>query len=70
MKKNMGSFDRTLRIILAIVLAILIALGHLKGLSAYIFGVLAVVFLISGLIGVCPIYYPFRINTAKGEQKD
>jgi len=51
MKKNMGSFDRTLRIILAIVLALLIAFGQLKGLGAIIFGIIAVIFVITGLIG-------------------
>ncbi len=65
----MGSFDRTLRIILAIVITLLIVFGQLKGLGAYIFGILAVMFLISALIGVCPLYYPFRINTAREEQQ-
>jgi uncharacterized membrane protein YuzA (DUF378 family) len=70
MKKNMGSFDRTLRIILAIVLALLIAFNQLPGLSGIIFGIIAVIFIITGLIGVCPLYYPFKINTAKGEQQE
>lgn len=70
MKRNMGSFDRTLRIILAIVLALLIVFGQLKGLGAIIFGIVAIVFVITGLIGVCPLYFVFRINTAKGEQQE
>jgi uncharacterized transporter YbjL len=70
MKKNMGSFDRTLRIILAIVLALLIAFGQIKGLGAIIFGIIAVIFVITGLIGVCPLYYPFKINTAGKEKEE
>lgn len=66
----MGSFDRTLRIILAIVLALLIAFGQLKNLGAIIFGIVAIIFIITGLIGVCPLYSVFRINTAKGEQQE
>ncbi|MCX7879772.1 MAG: DUF2892 domain-containing protein [Ignavibacteria bacterium] len=69
MKKNMGSFDRTLRIMLAIVIAILIALKQLTGLSAIIFGIVAVVFLITSAIGWCPLYCPLKINTAKDEEK-
>ncbi|MEJ5285668.1 MAG: hypothetical protein CH6_3317 [Candidatus Kapaibacterium sp.] len=70
MKKNMGSFDRTLRIILAIVLVLLIVFKQLTGIAAIIFGIIAVAFLITSIIGVCPIYLPFKINTAKGEQKE
>ncbi len=70
MKKNMGSFDRTLRIILAIVLGLLIAFGQLKGLGSIIFGIIAIIFIITGLIGVCPLYYPFKINTARRESQE
>lgn len=66
----MGSFDRTLRIILAIVLVLLIVFKQLTGIAAIIFGIIAVAFLITSIIGVCPIYLPFKINTAKGEQKE
>lgn len=68
MKKNMGSFDRTLRILIAIVLAILMLLGQIKGIAAIILGIVAVVFVITGAIGFCPIYPLFKINTAKKEQ--
>lgn len=70
MKKNMGSFDRTLRIILAIVIAALILLGQLKGIGGIVFGIVAVVFLITGIIGFCPLYSPLKINTAKGEHEE
>ncbi|MGB9770527.1 MAG: YgaP family membrane protein [Candidatus Kapaibacteriota bacterium] len=70
MKLNMGSFDRTLRIILAIVLGLLILFRQLTGVGAIIFGIIALIFLITGIIGFCPLYVPFKINTAKGEQKE
>ncbi len=65
----MGSFDRTLRIILAIALAVLIALGQIKGISIIIFGIVAIIFIVTGIIGICPLYFPFKINTAKREDK-
>ncbi len=69
MKKNMGSFDRTLRIIIAIVLAILILLGQIEGIVAVILGIVAIIFVITGLIGFCPIYTLFKINTAKNNYR-
>lgn len=65
MKKNMGSFDRALRIIIAIVLAILILLGKIEGIAAIILGIVAIIFVITGLLGFCPIYPLCKINTAK-----
>lgn len=70
MKKNMGSFDRTLRIILAIVVALLILFGQLKGIAGIILGIVAIVFVITGIIGFCPLYSPLKINTARGEQQE
>lgn len=71
MKKNMGSFDRTLRIILAIVVGILILTGELRELTAVILGVIALIFLITGFVGFCPLYASFKIQTMeKGSSKD
>jgi len=39
-------------------------------LGAIIFGIIAVIFVITGLIGVCPLYYPFKINTAGKEKEE
>jgi len=56
MKKNMGTIDRVLRILLAIVVAVLYMTGAITS-------VLAVIFLLTGLIGFCPLYAPFKIST-------
>ena len=63
MKKNMGIADRALRIILAIVVAVLIYLGELSGIAAIVLGILAGVFLLTSLISFCPLYAPLKINT-------
>lgn len=69
MKKNMGVFDRSLRIILAIVVAVLIFLGELSGIAAIILGIVAAVFLLTSLFGFCPLYTLFGLKTcaSKGE---
>jgi hypothetical protein len=63
MKKNMGTIDRIIRILLAAVVVILYFAGSISGVAAIIFGILAVVFIITSLIGFCPLYMPFNIST-------
>jgi amino acid transporter len=63
MKKNMGTIDRIIRIVLAIVVAILYMNGSITGVAAVILGILALVFIITSLIGFCPLYVPFKIST-------
>ena len=66
MKKNMGTADRVLRTILAVVVAILYFAGQISGTAAVILGVLAVIFLLTSAVGFCPLYAPFGISTKKG----
>ena len=61
----MGIFDRVLRIILAIVVAILIYLGMLTGTAAIILGIIAGVFLLTSIAGFCGLYTVLGIKTCK-----
>lgn len=63
MKKNMGAVDRTLRTLVAVILAILVLAGVVKGTLAYILVIAAVVFLATSLFGFCPLYVPLGITT-------
>lgn len=65
MKKNMGTIDKALRIILAIVIVVLIFLGELSGVAAVVLGIIAAVFLLTSLIGFCPLYVPLGLSTCK-----
>jgi hypothetical protein len=65
MKKNMGTTDRIIRILLTALVAVLYFTGVISGTWAIILGILAVIFLITGLVGVCPLYMPFGISTRK-----
>ena len=65
MKKNMGIADRIIRIILAIVVLVLYLTDQLTGLALIILGILAVIFVLTSLIGFCPLYVPFKISTRK-----
>jgi len=63
MKKNMGSIDRSIRVLLAVVVGVLYFTGQLTGLAATILGILAVVFVLTSSVGFCPLYAPFGWST-------
>ena len=65
LKKNMGTVDRVIRVLLAVAVAVLYFTGVLSGLVAIILGILAVIFVVTSFIGFCPLYVPFRIRTCK-----
>ncbi|MFZ8831097.1 MAG: YgaP family membrane protein [Thermodesulfobacteriaceae bacterium] len=65
----MGTLDRTVRILIAIILGILILTGKISGTLAWVLGIIAVVFLLTSIIGWCPLYVPLGISTIKKEDK-
>lgn len=65
MKKNMGTADKAIRVLIAIVIAILYFTGTLSGTLGLVLLILAGVFVLTSLISFCPLYAPFGINTCK-----
>jgi len=65
MKKNMGSADKVIRILLAIVFAALYFTNIVTGTLGIILLILAAIFLLTSLVSFCPLYAPFKINTGK-----
>jgi len=65
MKKNMGNIDKVIRILVAVVIAILFFAKVITGTLGIILLALAVVFVLTSLISFCPLYWPFGINTGK-----
>ena len=65
MKKNMGTIDRVIRLLVVVVIAVLYYMGQLTGLAATILGIVAVAFFVTSLLGWCPGYLPFGISTRK-----
>ncbi len=68
MKQNMGTVDRALRTLVAIVIAILYFTDQITGTAALILGLFAVIFLLTSFMGFCPLYLPLKLSTKK-EQK-
>lgn len=65
MTKNMGTIDRTIRIILAIILGLLYYNGTITGTLGLVLVILGVVFLLTSAISFCPLYLPFGLSTRK-----
>jgi hypothetical protein len=65
MNKNMGSLDRVIRTILAVLVAILYFTDQISGIAAIILGIFAVIFLLTSFVSFCPLYAPFKFSTIK-----
>jgi hypothetical protein len=65
MKQNMGVVDRIIRLALAALIVVLIALNVFSVPLAVVLGVVAAVFVGTSILGLCPLYLPFGITTKK-----
>ena len=63
MPKNMGTVDRIIRILLAVVIAILFFTNQITGVAAIVLGIIAIIFVLTSLVSFCPLYLLFKINT-------
>jgi hypothetical protein len=65
LKKNMGTLDRTIRLVIAAAVVTLYFTGNLSGLAAIILGILAIIFVVTSFFSFCPLYLPFGLTTRK-----
>ena len=65
MKKNMGTIDRVIRSLIAIVIAILFFTHTISGTLGIVLLVVAAIFLVTSIISFCPLYYLFGWSTDK-----
>lgn len=69
MKKNMGSADRIIRIVVAAVVAILFWQNIVTGTLAYVLLGLAGIFVATSFVSFCPIYALVGLNTCPVDKK-
>ncbi|MFZ4770511.1 MAG: YgaP family membrane protein [Ferruginibacter sp.] len=69
MKKNMGTADKIIRIVIAAIFAVLYFTHTVSGTVGIVLLVLGAVFVLTSLISFCPLYLPFGISTCKKEIK-
>jgi hypothetical protein len=65
MKKNMGSIDNVIRIMISLAIVILAITKVITGLLAIILLILSGIFVLTSQICYWPLNLPFRINTGK-----
>lgn len=65
MKKNVGTIDTIIRLILVLLIGILYFTDVIGGTLAIVLGIIAVILLVTGLVGFCPLYLLMGISTSK-----
>lgn len=68
MKANMGTLDKTIRVIIALIVIALYFTGVISGTLAIILLVFSGIFILTSLVSFCPLYLPFGIST-RGKQE-
>ncbi len=69
MKKNMGTLDKIIRTVIALVAAALVYYNVVEGVYSYILLTITAIFLLTSLIGFCPLYGIFGINTCSASRR-
>ncbi|MEJ5351508.1 MAG: DUF2892 domain-containing protein [Melioribacteraceae bacterium] len=64
MKKNIGSTDKIIRIILGLAIIII------GIITQSLWGLIGLIPIVTALIGWCPLYLPFGISTCKTEKSE
>ena len=64
----MGTADKGIRILIAIVIALLYYFDVIQGTLAYVLMAFAIIFLITSFVSYCPIYPLLGINTCKKKE--
>jgi hypothetical protein len=65
LKKNVGTFDQWIRIVIGIIFIILYQSNTVKGAFGIVLLVLAGILFITALVNFCPLYILLGINTCK-----
>lgn len=69
MKPNMGTIDRIVRVLIAAVVVVLYFTKVIDGVLAIVLGAIAGIFILTSLIGFCPLYTLVGINMCKKDNK-
>jgi hypothetical protein len=65
MKKNMGSIDKIIRLLVAALIVVLYYTDKISGTLGIVLLIFAVVLVITSFISFCPLYFPFGVKTNK-----
>ncbi len=65
----MGALDKIIRTVIALVAAALVYYNVVEGVYSYILLTITAIFLLTSLIGFCPLYGLFGINTCPARDR-
>jgi len=69
MKKNVGSIDKAIRILFAIVVAILYFTETISGTLAIVLGIAAIAMVLTSMLSFCGLYTLLGISTCPLKKK-
>ena len=67
MKKNMGTIDKVIRIVVALIVVVLYFTHVISGTLAIILLALSAIFIVTSFLSFCPLYLPFGLSTRNKE---
>ena len=62
---NEAGWDRIVRVVLGLILLYLWLGGVLSGTLAIVLGIIGIIFLVTGIVGFCPLYRVLGFATKK-----
>lgn len=68
MKRNMGNADKAIRVLVAVVIGLLYYTNVISGTVAIVLLVLGSIFVLTSILGFCPIYSLFGFNTCPAKK--
>jgi hypothetical protein len=69
MKKNIGTIDKAVRLVVAAIILLLYFTNVISGTLALVLIVMAMILTLTSLIGICPLYMLFGTNTISKKSK-
>ena len=68
MTHNMGKTDRLLRAVLGVLFILALVMGWTAGWLGWLLAALGVVFLLTSMMGSCPLYTPFGFSSDRSDR--
>jgi len=68
MKKNMGTIDRIVRIVIAALIAFLFFTNQITGTLGVVLIIFAAIMLLTSFVSFCPLYLPIGLRTNKNNK--
>jgi hypothetical protein len=69
MKKNVGTLDMAVRLLIAAVILVLYFTHVISGVLSVVLFIVAAILILTGIFNFCPIWYVLKFSTTKKEEK-